>query len=161
MFRVQGNYSKKFLSTPSVRRATIVLTGIRHHKFISIHALREEGDNNLSTAIISTSTFLSTPSVRRATHNSKFQWIFTSISIHALREEGDYRAMKYNLKECYISIHALREEGDKTRAAASAKAHKISIHALREEGDAVRFDRTMIPAGFLSTPSVRRATRER
>ena len=38
-------------------------------------------------------------------------------------------------------------------------AQTISIHALREEGDAVRFDRTMIPAGFLSTPSARRATR--
>ena len=34
-----------FLSTPSARRATIVLTGIRHHKFISIHALRKEGDS--------------------------------------------------------------------------------------------------------------------
>ena len=78
------------------------------------------------------------------------------ISIHALREEGD-KAMKYNLKECYISIHALREEGDGRRwswcrsrpyfyprpprggrpASPSARMtlREISIHALREEGD--------------------------
>ena len=33
-----------FLSTPSVRRATEIRPDLDHHRLISIHALREEGD---------------------------------------------------------------------------------------------------------------------
>ena len=56
---------------------------------ISIHALREEGDER------------------------KFTLSFSSeISIHALREEGDGCKLR-NLRDVEaISIHALREEGD-------------------------------------------------
>ena len=38
---------KKFLSTPSARRATIPLPEFRGGCFISIHALREEGDRSV------------------------------------------------------------------------------------------------------------------
>ena len=55
-----------FLSTPSVRRATITI-------------------NDGFKAVV----FLSTPSVRRATMKSLSQGALTTISIHALREEGD------------------------------------------------------------------------
>ena len=61
-----------FLSTPSVRRATIRQREDWTTRIISIHALREEGD---SGRVYSLARF--------------------SISIHALREEGDmtmYRA---------------------------------------------------------------------
>ena len=57
----------EFLSTPSARRATVGHRRPTLHRKISIHALREEGD----------------------------QWhqygasVHQSISIHALREEGD------------------------------------------------------------------------
>ena len=37
---------KKFLSTPSARRATCPREGIFVIQYISIHALREEGDLN-------------------------------------------------------------------------------------------------------------------
>ena len=58
-------------------------------KAISIHALREEGDNSPCVA-----------------------WEQgRSISIHALREEGDLRSEGFQL-DIVISIHALREEGD-------------------------------------------------
>ena len=55
-----------FLSTPSARRATAALLLDRPCTHISIHALREEGDNsgNLNPGAF-------------------------GISIHALREEGD------------------------------------------------------------------------
>ena len=56
---------------------------------ISIHALREEGDNGISAKELANKLFLSTPSARRATilwDNFKY---FMGISIHALREEGD------------------------------------------------------------------------
>ena len=56
----------KFLSTPSARRATLILSALPISNKISIHALREEGDINFQL-----------PRIPR------------SISIHALREEGD------------------------------------------------------------------------
>ena len=81
-------------------------------QLISIHALREEGDNStrrysrliiafLSTPSVRRATFavfgidmarivfLSTPSVRRATREMLKRFTEFSISIHALREEGD------------------------------------------------------------------------
>ena len=57
---------RRFLSTPSARRATWTAT------------LRR-----------SFTKFLSTPSARRATSDSPASWQSCCISIHALREEGD------------------------------------------------------------------------
>ena len=79
-----------FLSTPSVRRATI-------------RADRRGHSVNL---------FLSTPSVRRATHPCYWAGNSSLISIHALREEGDVVSMLNERLDSIISIHALREEGD-------------------------------------------------
>ena len=78
---------------------------------ISIHALREEGDQlhagavhrphdfyprpprggrpRMMTAHRPSFPFLSTPSARRATWRSSSAIVFFEISIHALREEGD------------------------------------------------------------------------
>ena len=56
-----------FLSTPSARRATEWLLGLRLYKGISIHALREEGDCWSIAINLSSGIFLSTPSARRAT----------------------------------------------------------------------------------------------
>ena len=60
------NDLKKFLSTPSARRATFVKVAV-HNGF----------------------TFLSTPSARRATDHYYRVCNQGGISIHALREEGD------------------------------------------------------------------------
>ena len=57
--------------------------------FISIHALREEGDATCPCASATGATFLSTPSVRRATAPLAVEVTESDISIHALREEGD------------------------------------------------------------------------
>ena len=81
---------------------------------ISIHALREEGDQRLFDG-------LSEP---------------FNISIHALREEGDLAELQ-NIMMRAISIHALREEGDVQHGQDFADV-VISIHALREEGDPAR-----------------------
>ena len=56
---------------------------------ISIHALREEGDNNEDAWYKNTYVFLSTPSARRATSGAIPSIAPRMISIHALREEGD------------------------------------------------------------------------
>ena len=124
---------------------------------ISIHALREEGDDKIILDTLTIAKFLSTPSARRATLCENFNGMTDDISIHALREEGDFpfssrqtcfiqflstpSARRATLNACCffsgvrpISIHALREEGD-DGVIAGQLAPVISIHALREEGD--------------------------
>ena len=84
---------------------------------ISIHALREEGDQRFPRARVR-ERFLSTPSARRATrHRAPCSGILP-ISIHALREEGDARSHRSGHLLGGISIHALREEGDFSSATA-------------------------------------------
>ena len=107
--------SSEFLSTPSARRATVSalanttqllnfyprpprggrpckkITGLTHVG-ISIHALREEGDNTPPQAGVLGEVFLSTPSARRATCCPARIALGVQISIHALREEGDCSA---------------------------------------------------------------------
>ena len=56
-----------FLSTPSARRATKRRAALLLHLPISIHALREEGDQQEVTLMRTPKQFLSTPSARRAT----------------------------------------------------------------------------------------------
>ena len=69
---------------------------------ISIHALREEGDD-LGTADGKTENiFLSTPSVRRATIAADEIRLTGRISIHALREEGDPRRIAPNRTRRYF-----------------------------------------------------------
>ena len=58
---------KKFLSTPSARRATNTFCYLTTTELISIHALREEGDEGQLKMLVGHSKFLSTPSARRAT----------------------------------------------------------------------------------------------
>ena len=88
-----------FLSTPSARRATLdqFLDGI--HISISIHALREEGDDTTYMTGKEAVEFLSTPSARRATRLKPRASGRGMISIHALREEGD------SVHRCSISGH--------------------------------------------------------
>ena len=61
-----------FLSTPSARRATDFLSTTYYTMVISIHALREEGDDVLNC------------------HRQQEP----AISIHALREEGDSQNLR-------------------------------------------------------------------
>ena len=80
---------RKFLSTPSARRATAHIRDTRARNRISIHALREEGDTSYGALNSEEFQFLSTPSARRATRRSGRWPVPDPISIHALREEGD------------------------------------------------------------------------
>ena len=174
---------RRFLSTPSARRATIALCHFVFSLGISIHALREEGD--FSDVVKQRVNFF--------------------ISIHALREEGDFVTSALNVasSDFYprpprggrrgvfyvseitpeISIHALREEGDAVinenerfrnnfypRPPRGGRPENfphggrscwISIHALREEGDERAGFRSTSSETFLSTPSARRATEPR
>ena len=60
-----------FLSTPSARRATPYFSDKFNTFFISIHALREEGDVYNREIYAQGTEFLSTPSARRATRQHR------------------------------------------------------------------------------------------
>ena len=173
---------KKFLSTPSARRAT---------RFFAI-------------TVVSYQHFYPRPPRGGRLRTSVIIGVRIGISIHALREEGDCRCRRCGGLLTSISIHALREEGDRLRRCsclrrsyfyprpprggrqnvlaklvqlvkvflstpsarrATKRACKtgpagqgISIHALREEGDYFKAPATGATYLFLSTPSARRAT---
>ena len=143
---------RRFLSTPSARRATKVAPHVFLAVHISIHALREEGD---------------------LCGHERCQLLM--ISIHALREEGDVKRVKnvrshirnfyprpprggrhvwriHDEHQQHISIHALREEGDAESFGHQRNGHRISIHALREEGDTRVYFIAQRPANFYPRP---------
>ena len=145
-----------FLSTPSARRAT-------HHprlrsggQKISIHALREEGDQNSIALIESGKRFLSTPSARRATLTLYHADVLRLISIHALREEGDAVSCSLVLMPCYFYPRPPRGGRQRVHPNGSRAAH---FYPRPPRGgrleEQVENNSTDV---FLSTPSARRAT---
>ena len=104
--------STKFLSTPSARRAThqSAPTGIPDS--ISIHALREEGDQAAHSSTLSIFGFLSTPSARRATCSLRPRGILTIDFYPRPPRGGRLYTSRATRTVARISIHALREEGD-------------------------------------------------
>ena len=146
-----------FQSTPSVGRATIPELIAVRKDFISIHALRGEGDScTLITALIR-----------------------VEISIHALRGEGDsslsgcdnqslyfnprppwggrrgydvpgFEVKNFNPRPPWGGRHYVEPTEPETAT--------ISIHALRGEGDYIKAQARELEQGFQSTPSVGRAT---
>ena len=171
---------KEFLSTPSAGRATRLKAtkgattkyfyprpprGGRHIDReqllkvfkISIHALRGEGDLDLSKRGLASGIFLSTPSAGRATLPSKGA-AEDPADFYPRPPRGGRRQLEaFYLAAVTISIHALRGEGDRTKPTARTAPKKflstpsagratapsdlpflhtkISIHALRGEGD--------------------------
>ena len=168
-----------FLSTPSARRATYTEWYKSKGGKISIHALREEGDQVCYAgrperhnfyprpprggrhfhAIKAKSDmgFLSTPSARRATRQAAFVSVYRIISIHALREEGDVVVQRLGLPIHGISIHALREEGDVVLR--NITLLQKNFYPRPPRGGRRGFCQLFCHLGeFLSTPSARRAT---
>ena len=151
-----GKAGKKFLSTPSARRATKAAERMGIPYEISIHALREEGDLYCVRWNGPNQQFLSTPSARRATRFCRRASESGTISIHALREEGDSARLLSQTRQRNFyprpprggrlhqrAASPLRSQFLSTPSARRAtdvneniyKPHHISIHALREEGD--------------------------
>ena len=80
----------QFLSTLSLRRATLRRPHGPPRRGISIHALLAESDTIMQNIIFMTGKFLSTLSLRRATRQVKQTYREEiSISIHALLAESD------------------------------------------------------------------------
>ena len=88
-----------FLSTPSARRATKYMTHAELSRYISIHALREEGDGTNSQKGLLAILFLSTPSARRATAKTETKSLFSNKLYNILHEFR--RALIYNGSKNY------------------------------------------------------------
>ena len=98
---------RKFQSTPSVKRVTLIVLTVKELKNISIHTLCEEGDTN--------------------------SWrggnVGDYISIHTLCEEGDSIDNKFTYK-LKISIHTLCEEGDDIHVIMISDLKNFNPHPL-------------------------------
>ena len=158
MFDKLLSWLREFQSTPSARRATRC-PGLPPHRLpISIHALREEGDERTSQHTAGESEFQSTPSARRATGAPRAA--LNAIQIFQSTPSARRATAQLHTGHVLhgISIHALREEGDISLVISLHKLLEISIHALREEGDERGVHADAVDEQFQSTPSARRAT---
>ena len=175
------HHTKRFQSTPSVGRATCGKHTVSGGIFISIHALRGEGDQAMITfgtyainyfnprppwggrrpaseraaeAVI----FQSTPSVGRATLDYRPHLREFVQSFQSTPSVG--RATPINscfFKRKGISIHALRGEGDRLRRKISSIESNFNPRPPWGGRPAlIRYE--LIDAKFQSTPSVGRAT---
>ena len=142
----------KFLSTPSVRRATL------ERRAYSPYALPFLSTPSARRATITKrrwnrqrKIFLSTPSARRATTRKRWSRFILGISIHALREEGDPEPGTPAWQQLvFLSTPSVRRAT--VLADLPAVGLVISIHALREEGDFTRAETGSGGAHFYPRP---------
>ena len=147
---------REFLSTFSLRRATLELKPISNFGLISIHALLAESDvsgnynqtvNGISihallaesdfptvSSLPRAASFLSTLSLRRATYDLHGLKMGYCISIHALLAESDLKFTRL-FYDLFISIHALLAESNVLEEDFPVDSVTISIHALLAESD--------------------------
>ena len=135
--RTMMRYISIFLSTPSARRATKTFAVASNLVIISIHALREEGDQELTQNLRYSSNFYPRPP----------------------RGGRLLRELLYGQILIFLSTPSARRATCQPRAGHFWR--KISIHALREEGDILTRRAAFVISIFLSTPSARRATKFR
>ena len=173
---------RKFLSTPSARRATpaIRLVGAYARKFLSTPSARRATAATAAREI--SNEFLSTPSARRATAALPSAECLENISIHALREEGDARRDGkpdprnnfyprpprggrpldngfVSAAELFLSTPSARRA---TKGAQLLRARRLYFYPRPPRGG--RRHAGLLfggGGGFLSTPSARRATQGR
>ena len=105
----------KFLSTLSLRRATVFVCVICQRLAISIHALLAESDYRPGPFQLSRTEFLSTLSLRRATRSAPEQLrtvrvFLSTLSLRRATARGRDRA-----PAAAISIHALLAESDPSK----------------------------------------------
>ena len=123
-----------FQSTPSARRATLLVFIVNAPDVISIHALREEGDMLSRVSWQCQENFNPRPPRGGRPISGAVKAFVGFISIHALREEGDLC-----LSETCETFPVFQSTPS-ARRATYCFFNKfffkvISIHALREEGD--------------------------
>ena len=147
-----------FLSTPSARRATLILPALALCRLISIHALREEGDCSRLSLSTMSRIFLSTPSARRATCASVAPMLLAMAYFYPRPPRGG-RLVAASAFTPLSNFYPRPPRGGRlVESTRHGNAVDISIHALREEGDHCARPYPALSWTFLSTPSARRAT---
>ena len=132
--RIASNFQNAFLSTLSLRRATINSRTYHIKRDISIHALLAESDS--MAAICQT---------------------VSAISIHALLAESDLRVLDGSKSSIEISIHALLAESDHNTK--NNYTDYCDFYPRSPCGERpFAMTTTICTASFLSTLSLRRAT---
>ena len=152
--------TRRFLSTPSARRATDLGQGNSPARGISIHALCEEGDGALVRTSPLKSYFYPRPLRGGRLQQTPYVGYPYYISIHALCEEGDTLWLAGSPVYSDFYPRPLRG-GRPTPPERNTRDWLISIHALCEEGDEHNSHWEAGAKQFLSTPSARRATEQR
>ena len=168
-----------FLSTPSARRATFIIYLRSVLRWISIHALREEGDYLSSSRALLPTNFYPRPPRGGRPFFMMVILALPGISIHALREEGDVkRSGKIDGAILFLSTPSARRatcfqpmpglllsnfyprppRGGRLTSAFLSRTTS-NFYPRPPRGGRRRHDMADIAAsGFLSTPSARRAT---
>ena len=148
----------KFLSTLSLRRATIRKCQIIPIIQISIHALLAESDGLSYFYIIKVTNFYPrSPCGERLSTTTITICIASFLSTLSLRR-ATVLGIQHKVGE-FISIHALLAESDRPDAKRTSILHQISIHALLAESDRLPTALRTPHHRFLSTLSLRRATK--
>ena len=153
--RLQG-VQQGFLSTPSARRATGDVDRVEATIDISIHALREEGDDLPCSRYLEIQDFYPRPPrggrLEGAVHGIKTK------DFYPRPPRGGRQPRSYDeiLNDLFLSTPSARRATLQQRPVLQPLS--ISIHALREEGDPPSLFNYNHPPIFLSTPSARRAT---
>ena len=128
---------------------------------VSIHALLAESDDARRFQSFCQSGFLSTLSLRRATSMAFTPDEAHSLFLSTLSLRRATKIMRSaRLRRC-VSIHALLAESDAPLADRAQADAAVSIHALLAESDYTMTTTICIVLRFLSTLSLRRATRQR
>ncbi len=125
-------------------------------KVISIHALREEGDGLCGYLTADEMRFLSTPSARRATWMPLPKLPWEDISIHALREEGDL--LPFGLNSTMPDFYPRPPRGGRHTITLEANRSRYFYPRPPRGGRPWFTENRYIHGVFLSTPSARRAT---
>ena len=131
-----GQPDTVFLSTPSARRATSRAANSFAQAEIFLSTPSARRATKIQAQINTTVEFLSTPSARRATFLGASFFLAYFISIHALREEGD----RWATIPAQLPTHFYPRPprgGRPVSLPLGIVLRSISIHALREEGDRI------------------------
>ena len=154
----QADTSGLFLSTPSARRATVVvvIVGSVEMLFLSTPSARRATKTLPRHRRIW--PFLSTPSARRATGTAIMTGQTKSDFYPRPPRGGRRNAIKDVLLLVLISIHALREEGDVQRPGTRRPSLKNFYPRPPRGGRRTVAAFAARNTLFLSTPSARRAT---
>ena len=148
---------RRFLSTPSARRATQHRSGQAAAERISIHALREEGDRIRHGPAGREVYFYPRPPRGGRRLRPAPEHACGLISIHALREEGDaHKTVKENRKAYF---YPRPPRGGRHLESVMLEQTDIDFYPRPPRGGRPTKEvQSFAAAIFLSTPSARRAT---